>query len=93
MKPTKKAVKPTVKKPATNTKTRKTFDVWCIYGNYGYGWDLESVENNIQDAKMNFKLYKENGGGSYIMVKKRTTADKIKTLSGTKETPSTQING
>lgn len=50
---------------------RKTYDEYEIQGNYGYGWDMETVEENYKDAKAQLKCYRENGSGSYRIVKKR----------------------
>lgn len=52
---------------------RKTYDTWDICKNYGYGDGLEVVctEDNYKDAKMNIKLYRENEGGSFKLIKRR----------------------
>lgn len=50
---------------------RKTIDRWDIMANYGYGWEVECSEYTYKDAKMNLKLYRENGGGVYKLVKRR----------------------
>lgn len=50
---------------------RKTYDEWTIQGNYGYGWDDECSETTLREAKQRLKEYRENGGGTYRLVKRR----------------------
>ena len=53
------------------TIPRKTVDVWVIMGNYGYGWEVENHELTYSDAKRSIQEYRENGGGSYRLKKRR----------------------
>jgi len=53
------------------TYTRKTYDEYEIQGNYGYGWEMETAEETYKEAKEQLKCYRENGPGSYRIVKKR----------------------
>ena len=50
---------------------RKTYDEYEIQGNYGYGWDLETTEMTMKDAKIQAKCYRENGNYPIRIVKKR----------------------
>lgn len=50
---------------------RKTKDTFAIYGNYGYGWDLECYCEDLKDAKQTLLDYQSNGGGIYKIVKRR----------------------
>lgn len=55
---------------------RKTKDVWCIYTNYGYGWECESeyskddYENPRKACYEDAKEYRMIAGIS-VMIKKR----------------------
>lgn len=52
---------------------RKTEDEWWIESNYGYGWDLETTESTLSDAKKQLKCYREN-----LNVPLRITRHRIK---------------
>lgn len=39
---------------------RKTRDCWCIEGNCGYGWDIETECEDLSDARIQLKTYKAN---------------------------------
>ena len=39
---------------------RKTEDEYTIEGNCGYGWDTEYNCEDLKDAKIQLKCYKEN---------------------------------
>lgn len=39
---------------------RKTKDCYVIEGNCGYGWDIEVNCENLADAKVQLKTYREN---------------------------------
>lgn len=51
--------------------TRKTRDEYEILGNYGYGWDVLTTEDNHKDAKNMLKCYNENEPMVPHMIKKR----------------------
>jgi len=56
---------------------RKTVDVYEIQGNYGYGWDMVTVESSYKDAKAMLKCYRENENRySHRIVKKREKISK-----------------
>jgi hypothetical protein len=44
------------------TRKRKTYDVWRIYVNYGYGhgWEHECTELTYAAMKENRKAYRDN---------------------------------
>ena len=42
------------------TYVRKTKDEYEIQGNYGYGWDVETVEETWKDALRCLKDYRDN---------------------------------
>lgn len=50
---------------------RKTYDIWVIMSNYGYGWEEETEYETRTEGKQGLKEYRENGGGSYFLKKKR----------------------
>ena len=50
---------------------RKTRDEYEILGNYGYGWDVLTTEDNYKDAKNMLKCYNENEPMAPHMIKKR----------------------
>ena len=50
---------------------RKTRDIWVLVSNYGYGWEEECAWDTYAEAKADLKAYRENGGGSYYLKKKR----------------------
>ena len=50
---------------------RKTKDEYEIQGNCGYGWDVETTEENIKDAKAQAKCYRENVNYPIRIVKRR----------------------
>lgn len=39
---------------------RKTRDVWCLWVNYGQGYELELTEETREEARQRLKEYKEN---------------------------------
>lgn len=39
---------------------RKTIDEWHIMANYGYGWEVVTIETTYQDARQMLKDYNEN---------------------------------
>ncbi len=59
----------------TNPRVATTHIEFVIQGNYGYGWDDENTELNWKDAKRSIREYRENGGGSYRMIKRRVKND------------------
>ena len=50
---------------------RKTYDEYEIQGNCGYGWDLETTELTMKDAKIQAKCYRENVNYPIRIIKKR----------------------
>lgn len=46
---------------------RKTHDEYSLMSNYGYGWEEESGYDNLEQARKDFKSYRENGGGLYLL--------------------------
>jgi len=52
-------------------RERKTRDEFQIHGNYGYGWHEECAEDTRREARKRLREYRENGGGSYKLVKRR----------------------
>lgn len=50
---------------------RKTKDIFEIQGNCGYGWDVETTEENYNDAKEQLKCYRDNVNYPVRIVKKR----------------------
>lgn len=40
-----------------NNYKRKTYDIYRIYTNYGYGWEEESTADTMKDAKYQMKEY------------------------------------
>lgn len=50
---------------------RKTKDVYYIYGNCGYGWDIECTAEDYTDAKRLLREYRLNVGYPVKIVKKR----------------------
>ncbi len=50
---------------------RKTRDEYEIQGNCGYGWEVETTEENWKDAKAQAKCYRENVNYPIRIVKKR----------------------
>lgn len=39
---------------------RKTRDVWYVMVNYGYGWEYETAEFTLREARQRLKEYREN---------------------------------
>ncbi len=58
-------------KSRRNPRVAKTKLVYVVQGNYGYGWDDENEEDNWTDAKRSIREYRENGPGSYRLIKRR----------------------
>ncbi len=54
-----------------NPRVAKTKLVYVVQGNYGYGWDDENEEDNRVDAKRSIKEYRDNGPGSYRLIRRR----------------------
>lgn len=51
---------------------RKTYDVWEVQGNYGYGWDMLTEESTFKEAGEQLKCYNENEVGiPHRIVKRR----------------------
>jgi len=50
---------------------RKTYDEYEIQGNCGYGWDVETTEDTLREAKAQAKCYRENVNYPIRIVKKR----------------------
>lgn len=46
---------------------RKTHDEYSLMSNYGYGWEEEAGYDNLEQARKDFKAYRENGGGRYLL--------------------------
>lgn len=42
---------------------RKTVDEYHVEGNYGYGWEAVTYEDNYMDAVEMMKCYRENEKG------------------------------
>ncbi len=57
---------------------RKTKDVYEIQGNCGYGWDCETTEETMKEAKAQAKCYRENVNYPIRIVKKREKIDSNK---------------
>ena len=57
---------------------RKTRDEYEIQGNYGYGWECETTEETLKEAKAQAKCYRENVNYPIRIVKKRIKIDTIK---------------
>ena len=51
--------------------TRKTKDVYKIMGNCGYGWDIETQEETMQEAREQKKCYENNVNYPIKIIKKR----------------------
>lgn len=51
--------------------TRKTYDEWEIQVNYGYGWDCETAEATLKEARLQAETYRANVGYPVRIVKKR----------------------
>jgi len=58
-----------------NPRVSKTKLVYVVQGNYGYGWDDENEEDNRIDARRSIKEYRDNGPGSYRLIKRRVPKD------------------
>lgn len=50
---------------------RKTYDEYQIQTNYGYGWEVEFVEDNRKEANNRLQEYRENIKGDVRLVVKR----------------------
>jgi hypothetical protein len=50
---------------------RKTTDEFEIQGDYGYGWEMVTVESTWLEAKEQIKCYRENQPAPYRIVRKR----------------------
>lgn len=44
---------------------RKTVDRWDIVTNYGYGWEVETSEYTLKEARETLKCYRDNSCGRY----------------------------
>lgn len=56
---------------------RKTKDEYEIQSNCGYGWDLETAEDNLHDAKEQAKCYRKNVNYPIRIVKKRIKLQEV----------------
>jgi len=54
---------------------RKTRDEYEIQGNCGYGWDLETTETTLRDAKKQAACYRANVNYPIRIIKKRIKID------------------
>ena len=59
----------------SNPRVSKTHVEFIIQGNYGYGWDDENTEETLTDAKRSLREYRENGPGSYRLIRRRVKND------------------
>lgn len=50
---------------------RKTKDIYQLWSNYGYGWEIELVEETRKEAMEQMKCYKENTNGIFKIKKAR----------------------
>lgn len=50
---------------------RKTRDRFDIETNYGYGWEIETSEYDLQAAKQRYKEYTENTSAKVRIIKRR----------------------
>jgi hypothetical protein len=50
---------------------RKTTDEFEIQGNYGHGWECETAEATLKEAKAQAKCYRENVNYPIRIIKKR----------------------
>lgn len=51
---------------------RKTRDRWDIETNYGYGWEAETSEYTLKEAREQLKCYRDNSCGRFaVRLKKR----------------------
>jgi len=48
---------------------RKTRDIFEIWTNYGYGWECETTEETLKEAKQQIKCYRKNTNAD-IKIKK-----------------------
>lgn len=55
--------------------TRKTVDVYIVFGNYGYGWDYITYCETLAKAKLDKKICQENEVGVFRIVKKRVSKE------------------
>jgi hypothetical protein len=46
--------------------------VYEVEGNYGYGWEVVTCEDDIREARKRVKEYVDNEGGSYRIMKRST---------------------
>lgn len=56
---------------------RKTRDVYLVETNWGYGWDTETAEVTLADAKEQAKTYRENACGRYAVRVRKTRERRI----------------
>ena len=49
---------------------RKTKDIYELWTNYGYGWEVEVEEESYAEIKQRYKEYRENTNAA-IKIKKR----------------------
>jgi len=54
---------------------RKTIDEWEIQGNNGYGWECETTEGTLKEARDQAKCYRENVNYPIRIVKKRVAKE------------------
>lgn len=53
------------------SRTRTTRDEWEIQSNHGYGWDVETTESTLTDAREQLRTYRENVTVPVRIVKRR----------------------
>ena len=61
------------------TYTRKTRDEWQIMASYGHGYEVENTEDTRRDGLRSLREYRENGSGSYYLLKRRVPLDSLAT--------------
>ena len=49
---------------------RKTKDVWQLYGNWGYGWDMIAAYDSKKEATVDLIAYRENDLRGVFALKK-----------------------
>ena len=51
--------------------TRKTYDTWQLWTNYGYGWEHETTELSWREFKEQRRCYREACPGVAIRLKRK----------------------
>ena len=62
-------------------RERKTYDIWGLYVNYGYGYEEEIIEDTYIGYKENKKAYKENCNEPQKWIKKRVKKEGVKCIN------------